>query len=314
MTLVKGDTEFSSWARQLQNDWRIQKNFPIGTYKQKQKDGSLKVVELGNYIEHQFAIDKQENFLTDNIRKVVDYTLKNREKGAKITKTRLYSNLLSSQPLSFNLFAELSLDLNLATQFFCEQFPNRMKAVTKIIFEHSDGRGDLEYTGDHSAFDVFVEFTTSNEKKGFIAIEVKYSESLNDTPSSHKPKYEELTNSSKLFKEGSMELLKQKPLQQIWRDHLLSIAHLKHHNKTYDDGFFVYLYPIKNKECNNGVEKYIQQFISYDNSSKKYDEKATGFYLKDLKEFMLSLRQLNQSDWTEKLLLRYFGDTTPNEN
>ncbi|MBK8551062.1 MAG: hypothetical protein IPL53_08415 [Ignavibacteria bacterium] len=39
------------------------------------------------------------------------------------------------------------------------------------------GRGSKEYSGDHSAFDVFVEFVR-NEKKGFIGIEVKYSENL----------------------------------------------------------------------------------------------------------------------------------------
>lgn len=308
MNIVKTDTEFAASARQLQDNWRKKNKFPIGTYKQKQKDGSYKDVELGNYIEKEFAFEKGANFLSKNIRDVVMATLKNKEKGAKIAKTRLYTNLLSSQPLAFNLFAELSRDYELATKFFKEQFPKRIKEITKIIFEHSDGRGDCEYTCDHSAFDVFIEFKPLNGKRGFIGIEVKYSENLKDALSSHKKRYEELTNNSKLFRPGSIELLKKRPIQQIWRDHLLSISHLKHRNEKYDDGFFVYLFPTKNNECKNGVKKYIKQFISYNNSTGKYDEKATGFYVKDLKHFILSLQQLNQDKWTKDLLLRYFGE------
>jgi len=186
MEKVKGDTEFSAWARELQNAWRAERGFPIGTYKQKQKNGSYKEVELGNYIETIFALDKQKNFLTDNIRSVTAHALKTKEKGAKISKTRLYANLLSSQPLAFNLFSELSINLPLATEFFSRQFPERIKEVTKIIFEHSDGRGDCSYTCDHSAFDVFVEYRSVVGQNGFIGIEVKYAESLNNKPATYK--------------------------------------------------------------------------------------------------------------------------------
>ena len=91
MEKVKGDTEFSAWARELQNAWRVKNDIPIGTYKQKQKGGSYKEVELGNYIEKTFALDKQKNFLTDNICSVTTLALKTKEKGAKISKTRLYT-------------------------------------------------------------------------------------------------------------------------------------------------------------------------------------------------------------------------------
>jgi len=305
---VKGETEFSAFARQLQDDWRVKNDFPIGTYKNPRGE----IVELGNYVEKKYAFEKGVNFLSPKIREVVTTALANKEEGAKIARTRLYTNLLSSQPLAFNLFAELSLDNKLATKFFKEQFPNRIEHVTKIIFEHSDGRGDCDYTCDHSAFDVFVEFKPINGKSGFIGIEVKYAESLNDAPSSHKPRYEYLTNTSGLFIQDSISSLKRKPIQQIWRDHLLSISHLTHKNKKYDDGFFLYLFPKQNTACKDGVRKYIEQFISFNNTTKKHDEKVTGFYIRYMEDFMLSLRQLNQDEWTMKLLLRYFGDSILN--
>ena len=83
MEKVKGDTEFSAWARELQNAWRVKNDIPIGTYKQKQKGGSYKEVELGNYIEKTFALDKQKNFLTDNICSVTTHVLKQRRREPK---------------------------------------------------------------------------------------------------------------------------------------------------------------------------------------------------------------------------------------
>lgn len=304
MTLVKGDTEFSAWARQLQNDWRVKRGFPIGTYKNPRGE----TVELGNYIETKFAFESEENFLTKNIRSVVEKALKNKEKGAKIAKTRLYTNLLSSQPLAFNLFAELSLDYDLATKFFNRQFGNRIEKVTNIIFEHSDGRGDCSYTCDHSAFDVFIEFKPVNGQNGFIGIEVKYSESLNDAPATYKERYANISEQSGLFKPDSNKYLRAKPIEQIWRDHLLSIAHLNHDNKKYDDGFFIYLYPKENKECQVAVDKYIEQFITFDTKTNKYDERKTGFYKRHLKEFVIDLKDFCNDEWINKFLERYFGD------
>jgi hypothetical protein len=304
MIFVKGDTEFSAWARQFQNDWRVQRGFPIGTYKNPKGE----TITLGNYLETDFAFNSAENFLTKNIRNVVKHSLQHKEKGAKISKTRLYTNLLSSQPLAFNLFAELSLDYDLATTFFKRQFENRIKRVTNIIFEHSDGRGDCEYTCDHSAFDVFIEYQNEVGQNGFIGIEVKYSESLKDDPATYKERYAELTIKSELFKADSIELLKKKPLEQIWRDHLLSISHLSHKNKKYNEGFFVYLFPKENKECQAGVDKYIQQFVSFDETTKKYDENKTGFYKRHLKEFVLDLKEVCKDEWVDKFIERYFGN------
>ena len=307
MEKVKGDTEFSAWARELQNAWRVERGYLIGTYKQKQKDLSYKEVELGNYIEKTFALDKQNNFLTNNIRSITAHALKTKEKGAKISKTRLYTNLLSSQPLAFNLFGEFSINLPLATDFFRRQFPDRIKEVTKIIFEHSDGRGDCSYTCDHSAFDVFVEYISEAGQNGFIGIEVKYAESLNDEPATYKSRYAELTENSGLFKQNSIENLKAKPIEQIWRDHLLSISHLKHENKKYADGFFIYLFPKQNQQCQAAVDKYIQQFISFDMSTKKYDERETGFYIRHLKEFVADMKQVCKEEWLNDFLYRYFN-------
>ncbi|MBN1185639.1 MAG: hypothetical protein JXB49_25380 [Bacteroidales bacterium] len=304
---VRSDTDFAAFARFHQNEWRVVNNLPISKYNKRQKNDKGRIVYLpeyiGNLIEKESAFDTGSNFLNDNIKEVVEKCLKNKEKGAKIEKNRLYTNLLSSQPLAFNLFAELSLNLDLATKLFNKRFPDSVKEVTKIIFEHSDGRGDLGYTGDHSAFDVFVEYQLDNGKMGFYGIEVKYAENLKDKPAKYKERYGELTKMSGLFKPGSLAALKKKPIEQIWRDHLLAIAHLHHPKSEYSKGAFIYLYPKLNKECELGIKTYKEQFIGN-------DEEKNGFYTWHIEDLVEYLAEIDNSDWIKKFRKRYLGTPT----
>ncbi len=288
------DTEFSAYARFLQSKWRKENEINIGQFKNRKGE----LITLGNFIDQRDA-KSGANFLTDNIREVVHAALQNREKGAVIQKDRLLRNMLSSQPMAFNLFGELTVDLDLATKVFRKLISSDIKKVTKIIFEHSDGRGDPEYSSDSSAFDVFAEFDYGQNKKGFIGIEVKYAESLKDSPSDHRQRYEELS-AGIINLEGNLTKLKGKPIQQIWRDHLLAIAHLKHKSRRYGKGFFIYLYPKQNKECDEGVKKYVDCLVSE-------SEEESGFYPRFLEEFVEALLGLDDAEWIKEFARRYLG-------
>jgi hypothetical protein len=287
------DTDFAAHARLLQSIWRTKKGYPGLKY--------------GNFLDIDFAKSTKANFLTDNIKQLVTVSLANAEtEGAMIGEPRIWNNLLSSQPLCFNLFGELHYNLDLATKYFRILFPNRIETVKSIRFEYSRGRGNKDYTGDHSAFDVFVEYTNSG-KNGFIGIEVKYSESLTEetkekaqeTFIKHQKEYTRLTN-SQIFNQNSIESLKEIPLSQIWRDHLLSITHLN----DYDEGFFVFLFPEENIQCQNGVNEYIKCLVSE-------AEEQSGFYPRYLDDFIKALRNLLNTNWTKELAERYLG---PNYN
>ncbi len=170
--------------------------------------------------------------------------------------TRLYLYITFDQVL--NLFGELSLDMTLATAVFQEIFPGReIKNITHIEFEYSPGRGNDKYTGDSSAFDVFVAYRNMKDEKGFVGIEVKYTEKLYDEPSSHKSRYEEIAELSAIFDMSFLPQLKDKPIQQIWRDHLLALSMFKA-NEDYAIGDFVFLYPSGNRNCKNAIVKYEQ--------------------------------------------------------
>lgn len=240
-------TEFASNARLLQSIWRIGNSYEYEKY--------------GNFLKIDFAKKTGANFLTKDIFKIVKHEVENKLIDRKvIQEPRIWNNLLSSQPLAFNLFGELKINKELATSIFKNLYPERnLKRVTAIEFEYSPGRKNLKYTGDSSAFDVFIEYDTEEEKKGFFGIEVKYAENLNDEPSTHKKTYETISSISGIFEMSNINKLKEKPIQQIWRDHLLTLSMFVTNN-DYEIGDFIYLYPSANVNCEQGIEKYQQTF------------------------------------------------------
>lgn len=284
------DTNFAAHARLLQSLWREKRKYPIG--------------KLGNYLEKNFAIESKANYLTDKIRTLVQYEVyRAKVEGKLISEPRIWDNLLSSQPLCFNLFGELHFDKKLSSQFFKMLFPTNVNEVTNIRFEYSPGRGQPKYTGDNSAFDVFVEYNTMNANKGFIGIEVKYAENMKEdrkkaeaTFQKHKERYTNLSKESKVIPLSAIDKIKQVPLQQIWRDHLLSIAC----KKDYSEGIFVFLFPSQNTECQEAVNGYFDLLNSN-------DEEICGFYPRHLETFIKALKKISKAEWIREIESRYFG-------
>ena len=240
-------TDFASNARLLQSIWRTENGFEFEKY--------------GNFLKLDFAKETGANFLTKEIFEIVKFEVKNKHiDGKVIQEPRIWNNLLSSQPLAFNLFGELKINKELATIIFKKLYPERnLKRVTAIEFEYSPGRKNMKYTGDSSAFDVFIEYEMEKDKKGFFGIEVKYAEDLNDEPSTHKNTYEAISSASGIFEMTNINRLKEKPIQQIWRDHLLTLS-LFVTNNDYETGDFIYLYPSKNLNGKSGIEEYKKTF------------------------------------------------------
>src|SRR5690606_23827983 len=134
---VPTDPRFRGAARLLQGLWREDRELPIGAY----VDADGKRVRLGSRITE--AAGKQGgNFLSPAIAALVRREAVFREIGAMIEIQRLRENLLSSMPLTFDLFGPLKLDLRQATRFIAELFPSFMEEVVAIRFEHSPGRGN----------------------------------------------------------------------------------------------------------------------------------------------------------------------------
>ena len=242
---------FQRSARILQSMWRDKKGYEIGEFKT--RNGSRL---LGSRLPMPSARETLSNYLTQNIRDVVKSEVLDRTKsqGKLYSKPRIFNDLLSSQPLCFNLFGELKKDLSLATRVIKLLVPGVVGEVTDIDFEWSPGQGDPKLTGDRSAFDVYVSFRPEKGGKGFIGIEVKYHENLIGKSAATTDRHREIAGQMKCFYEDSLEYLEKQPLQQIWRDHMLAGIH-KIVNE-FEEGFFVFLYPDGNTHCSDAVAKY----------------------------------------------------------
>ena len=125
-----------------------------------------------------------KNFLT---KYAFDYATertnpKNKKPYETIEKDRLFNNLLSSQPMAFNLFCPLRQILKelpeVATLVIKAALPDYpIHRVMNIDLEFIPGNY-MELTGDKSAMDAIIEFVDTDGRDGFIAIETKYSENL----------------------------------------------------------------------------------------------------------------------------------------
>ena len=136
-----GDTRFKAAARFLQSLWRDEKELPIGTH----RSPKGKRRKMGSRLDAESA-KHGGNFLSPDIAKLALRESVYREIGAVIEQERLWTNMLSSQPLCFNLFGWMKLDAEKANQFFRHLFPDYVAAVQGIYFEHSPGRGNPAFT------------------------------------------------------------------------------------------------------------------------------------------------------------------------
>jgi len=237
---------FQRRARMLQSLWREERGYACGEHRG---------MPLGSRLCMPMARDELTNFLTPGIRAVVREEVLDavNRSGKLFSEPRIFNDLLSSQPLCFNLFAELRTDLALASQFVSHFTQGRFRHVVAVAFEHAPSPRE-RYTEDRSAFDVFLECRTSSGGRGFLGIEVKYHENLKGSAAGHRSRYDEVATMMGCFRADAAEVLRRQPLQQLWRDHVLSGA--LQHVDGYDDAQFVTLYPRDNAACRDAVADY----------------------------------------------------------
>ncbi|MEA1832545.1 hypothetical protein U8607_10670, partial [Methylobacterium durans] len=214
---VPADNRFKAAARFLQALWREDRELPIGLH----ADSQGKRRRLGSRISPTAGGDGA-NFLHPRIIPVVAQALHYREPGAVYDVDRLKTNLLSSQPLTFNLFGLLARDLTFATRFMAELFPGLMQTVTHLSFEHSPARGDERFTCDGTAFDLAVRGRSATGERVFVGMEVKYSESTYEPVPRFSSRYATIAQASDLFIDPAATTLRTNPCQQLFRQHCLA--------------------------------------------------------------------------------------------
>lgn len=282
--MVPGDSLFQRRARVLQSLWRAEQGYEAGTHRGR---------PLGSRLPMPWAEESLANYLTDTIQAVVRHEVTPEAQGL-YGYPRIYDNLLSSQPLCFNLFAELQQDLTLATAVLRDLMGKRVHEVKGVRFEHSPGRGNPRYTDDNSAFDVYLEFSGPAHTRGFVGVEVKYHESLQDREAKHRDRYDILAAAMGCFHQHKLATLQRRPLQQLWRNHLL--AGSLQQADGFDKGIFAFLYPRDNLCCANAVENYRDCLARQD-----------SFAVWTLETVAAALKRQTPNVWVDSFVDRYLN-------
>ena len=124
---------------------------------------------------------------------------------------RLATNLLSSMPLTFNLLAPWMQALERASGYLIELLPASTGAARQILRTLA-WAGQPEVHGDYTAFDALIRYSYVHGRTGFIAFELKYSESMREPVPEPKPRYGELSEACGLFTDPAAVALRTNPL------------------------------------------------------------------------------------------------------
>jgi hypothetical protein len=266
-----------------------------GTHRARRPDGTTVSRKLGSRLELDPAKATGANFLTCTILQQVKDRLARPEAHELIQQERLWADLLSSQPMCFNLFGELAADLELATSAARAWWPGRVERVTGLRFEWSPGRRDRRYLNNRTAFDAVLTHTTPGGGCGFVGIEIKYHERP-ARPARLRPKqlerYAQVTERSRAFPADWREVLAQTSLQQLWLDHLLALSMLH----EWETGLFVLVYPAANTAMASVANRYATTLLD-----------AASFEHRTLEELVERLRVVTRSPWVAAFEDRYLN-------
>lgn len=143
--------------------------------------------------------------------------LKRENRPGIINEDRLRRNLLSSQPLCFNLFGHLRTSPEALLPWVRSIAPDAT-SVRRIELEFAP----TESTIGGSAFDAFVEYRRTDGTAGFLGVECKYAEDLKAsqrTPAAQK--YISAT-ATPPWKPGAVTILNRNGRRQLWYNQLLT--------------------------------------------------------------------------------------------
>lgn len=293
-TFVPSDAPWQGELRRRQSRWRETRGYPIGLHKGR---------PLGSRLAMPEAEEKLWNFLTPAIGELVRREhLANRSVPRDRKKLyghpRLFADLLSSQPLAFNLFGELALDLSRASAAARRLWPDRVDCVTRIEFEWSPGRWNLRYLNNGTAADIAIFHTTLCGGSGVIFIETKYHEDLSGKDHAIKPRYLEVALCSGAFLNQAVDTLQSGRLQQLWLDHLLVLALREADNL--DSALFVLAYPEVNERCRDAVPAYTATLDA---------SQPSTFEARTLEELVSVLEEDAEAAWARGFRERYLTPT-----
>jgi hypothetical protein len=136
-------TAFRRAARYHQARWREANRLPIGTQPIAPKPGDSRVRQVGSRLPLEYARDTGANFVSSAALDAARARTANVEPRQSLDHQRLWSDLLSSLALSFNLFGDLAADLTRADRALHRWFPVHPTGNADVVDACNRYRGML---------------------------------------------------------------------------------------------------------------------------------------------------------------------------
>lgn len=291
------DNPFAAKARFLQSWYRshilIEENYGFGP------DENSKT-KYGNILVNGHITGK--NFLLPEIFQYALFRTKFLKNGETIKEYRLFNNMLSSQPMCFNLFSPLKdlfeHDHFTACKILKACFPSlQIDKIHAIEIEYLPYPVN-EYLNDRTAFDAMLIYSTESGERNILAIETKYVEKLGNNPSSYLTKQTELVNVSLIFNEFGKNQAS-KGFGQLGRNYLLA-EKFRIENRL-DKAYAVVISPVKNDSSINEITDFHSMM------NPEFHERLFYTPLESMIERINNNSPKSLLPWIEKFQKRYLG-------
>lgn len=286
-----GDNLLARKMRKHQSWYRVNVlNLPYGT-----GPGPNDNSYYGNMLTHADG-EAGRNFLTRQIFEVVQERLAQR--GGAVEKYRLLHNMLSSQPMCFNLFGPLVKDHCLAKTLVEALVPEKISQVTRLEVEWSPEPA-INYLNDHTAFDAFIEYQSVDGKMFGLGIETKLSEPFSQKEYD-RPEYRRwMSQPNSPWLPDGWNKVQAIGHNQLWREHLLAVAMRSQLQSPYAQVRLMLVHHPEDYEC-------ARNYLNYKSLLRDGDDSLLSLSLDQIIKCWLSVvLNEDQKHWLLSFKKRY---------
>jgi hypothetical protein len=211
-----GDAPFTARMRRHQSWWRMSVlKLPHG-----HGPAASSQAHYGNMLDAAGGA-AGHNFLTPEIFEVAERRLA--EGRGTIEPFRLRHNLLSSQPMCFNLFGPLVGNPERATRLVRALVGADVARVRRVAIEWAP-EPSAEYLADRTAFDAMAEYEHADGSLVLLGIETKLTDSFSQSPYDGEQYRRWMRYARSPFRVESATEVAKPVHNQVWRNHLRALA------------------------------------------------------------------------------------------
>ena len=198
--------------------------------------------------------------------------------------------------MCFNLFGPLVNDLGIARRLLSSIVPEDVGDVIRVALEWAPEPADA-YLGDRTAFDAFIEYRTTDGRLCALGIETKLTESFSakEYDGDRYRRWMRVVDSPWRPEADTVHAIEH---NQLWRDHLLSVALRHQPNSPYSKTRLMLVRHPQDLDC-------AKILLGYQKLLRESDDTLIDMPLDRLVEIFEGTAVESLSSWISNFRLRY---------